>query len=177
MMKQICSVMQIKPIRTSAYHPEMECLLERWHADLLLMLKKATQEKRDCDLYLNYVLIAYQQTPYTETGYSPFQLIYGHDVRGPLEVLRDNWLDGNVPDHTLVDWVANMKAQLADRSVIAGDRTKCRMKTYFDKHCTKSVDFDLGSIVLVRNVLMRYSDRYLLLLGRFSVPNSPRKRE
>ena len=114
------------------------------------------------------------------TGYSPFQLIYGHDVRGPLEVLRDNWLDGNVSDHTLVDWVANMKAQLADCSVIAGDRTavaKCRMKTYFNKHCTKSVDFALGSMVLVRKVLMKYSGRYLLLPGRFQYPIVQEKRE
>ena len=50
-------------------------------------------DKKDWDLYLPFVLFAYRHTP---TGYSPFQLIYGFNVRGPLEVLCDSWIDGDV---------------------------------------------------------------------------------
>ena len=45
LMKQICLVLKIHLIRTSAYHPEVDGLLERWHSDLLKMLKKASEDK------------------------------------------------------------------------------------------------------------------------------------
>ena len=31
-------------------------------------------------------------------------LIYGFNVRGPLEVLRDNWVDDGLSDSFLMDW-------------------------------------------------------------------------
>ena len=68
-------------------------------------IKKATQCKQDWDLFLPYVLFAYRQTPHSITGFSPFELIYGVNVRGPLEVHRDNWLEGDAPDSSLIEWI------------------------------------------------------------------------
>ena len=51
------------------------------------------------------------------TGYSLFQLIYGHNVRGPLEVLIDGWVDGEVTEYNLIEWVKNMKINLMDLRV------------------------------------------------------------
>ena len=136
LMSQLCKMLDIKPIRTSPYHPETDGLLERWHSALLAMLKKATIDKKDWDLYLPFVLFAYRQTPHTVTGFSPFQLIYGFNVRGPLEILRDNWVDGCVAETTLIDWVEQLKMNLMDFSVIVGDRSalaKCKMKVLYDK--------------------------------------------
>ena len=95
LMKQLYPVLQISPIRTSAYYSQTDGLLERWHADLL---SKATFHKKDRKLYLHNVLFAYRAMPHTVTEFSPFQHIYGHDVRGPLEVLCGNWMDGNNND-------------------------------------------------------------------------------
>ena len=59
LMKQLCGIIGITPIHTSPYHPETDGLLERWHHDLLSMLKKASNDKRDWDSYLPFVLFAY----------------------------------------------------------------------------------------------------------------------
>ena len=61
LMTQLCKLLDIHPIRTSPYHPQTDGLLERWHADLLAMLKKATQCKQDWDVFLPYVLFAYKR--------------------------------------------------------------------------------------------------------------------
>ena len=48
-----------------------------------------------------------------------------------MEVIRDGWIDGDVVDSNLVDWVNQLKANMIDFSVIAGDRTaltKLKMK-------------------------------------------------
>ena len=89
LMNQLCKLISIKPIHTSPYHPQTDGLLERWHADILAMLKQATNCKTDWDLFVPHVIFAYRQTPHSLTGFSPFQLIYGVNVRGSLEVLRE----------------------------------------------------------------------------------------
>ena len=50
-----------------------------------------SEEGRNWDRMLPFVLFAYREVPHTSTGFSPFELIYGHDVRGPLEVLKETW--------------------------------------------------------------------------------------
>ena len=116
--------------------------------------KKATIDKKDWDLYLPFVLFAYRQTPHTVTGFSPFQLIYGFNVRGPLEILRDNWVDGCVAETTLIDWVEQLKTNLMDFSVIAGDRSalaKCKMKVLYDKSSKPNTSFSPGFNGLSQN--------------------------
>ena len=44
LMKQICKVLNIHPIGTSTYLPETDGL-QRWHAYLIAMLKKAASDK------------------------------------------------------------------------------------------------------------------------------------
>ena len=65
--------------------------------------------KKSWDLYLPFVLFIYRYTPHTVAGFAPFQLIYGHNVRDPLEVIRDGWINGDVVDSNLVDWVNQLK--------------------------------------------------------------------
>lgn len=38
-----------------------------------------------------YLLFAYREVPQEYTGFSPFELLYGWRVRGPLDVLREEW--------------------------------------------------------------------------------------
>jgi len=80
-------------------------------------------------------------------------LIYGVNVRGPLEVLRDNWLEGNTSDHNLVEWVENVKSNLCDFAIIANDKSalsKSKMKKYYDRSVKGAITFTPGDMVLVR---------------------------
>ena len=36
-------------------------------------------------------MIAYREVPQELTSFSPFELIYGRDVRGPLDFLHEEW--------------------------------------------------------------------------------------
>ena len=79
--KQLCDILEIKRIRTSPYHPESDGMLERWHASMKSMIKKTELDHRNWDKCLKYLLFAYRSTPHSVTGFSPFELIYGRDVR------------------------------------------------------------------------------------------------
>ena len=50
------------------------------------MLKKMCQEKpKGWDRYLYAALFVYREVPQTSTGFSPFELLYGRTVHGPMQ--------------------------------------------------------------------------------------------
>ena len=37
-------------------------------------------------------LFAYREVPNETTGFSHFELLYGHAVRGPMHILKESWV-------------------------------------------------------------------------------------
>ena len=75
--RQLCKTFEISKVQTSPYHPQSDGALERWHACLKGMVKRAGVNIKDWDLNLRYLLFAYRDTPHCVTGYSPFTLMLG----------------------------------------------------------------------------------------------------
>ena len=56
------------------------------------MLRKICEEKpKDRDRYIEPVLFAYREAPQHSLQFSPFELLYGRSVRGPMAILRELW--------------------------------------------------------------------------------------
>ena len=54
------------------------------------MLRKVLKgEKRDWNRMLPYVLFTYREVPQATVRFSPFDLLYRRDIRGPLDVQRE----------------------------------------------------------------------------------------
>ena len=85
-------LLHIKWISTSPYHPQIDGLVERFNGTLKAVLKKLTSKnQKNWDDVLPYLLFAYREVPQESTGFAPFELLYGHRVRGPLDVLKEVW--------------------------------------------------------------------------------------
>ncbi|XP_076062514.1 uncharacterized protein LOC143037837 [Oratosquilla oratoria] len=56
-----------------------------------------SERPRDWDRYLSAFLFASRDTPQSSTGYSPFELVYGHRIRGPLTFLKECWTNEGPP--------------------------------------------------------------------------------
>lgn len=60
-----------------------------------MLRKSATDKGKDWDKLIPYLLFTYREVPQVSTGFSPFELLYGHHVhvheRGPLDMLRESW--------------------------------------------------------------------------------------
>ena len=48
------------------------------------MLKRSESNLKHWDKQLKFLLFAYRDTPHCVTGFSPFTLLFGREVKGPL---------------------------------------------------------------------------------------------
>ena len=49
------------------------------------------ERPQDWDRFINPLLFAYREAPQTSLGFSPFELLYGWSVRGPMTILKELW--------------------------------------------------------------------------------------
>ena len=88
LVTQLCKNLQIEKIKTTPYHPECNGMVERMHGTLGAMLTKASAEGLDWVAQIPFALFALRSAPNRDTHFSPFQLVYGHQVRTPLDILH-----------------------------------------------------------------------------------------
>ena len=142
----------VHPIRTSPYHPQTDGLVERFNATLKKMLKRcAGEDPRDWDTLLPYLLFAYREVPQESTGFSPFELLYGRAVRGPLDVLRETWEASAKSPESVVSHVITIRERLQAMSEVARENlgaAQKKQKTWYDKHARER-SFSVGEQVLV----------------------------
>ncbi|XP_041439585.1 uncharacterized protein LOC121400486 [Xenopus laevis] len=82
----------VRPIHSSPYHPQTNGLCERFNGTLKSMLRTFVESgEKDWERYLPHLLFAYREVPQESTGFSPFELLYGRRVRGPLDLLCEYW--------------------------------------------------------------------------------------
>ncbi|VDI11022.1 Hypothetical predicted protein [Mytilus galloprovincialis] len=92
LMVEVCRLLKISKLRTSPYHAMCNGLCEKFNGVLKKMLKAyARQTPKTWDAYIPYLLFAYREVPNESTGFSPFELLYGRHIRGPLAVLKEEW--------------------------------------------------------------------------------------
>lgn len=83
---------------SSAYHPESQGALERWHQTLKAMLRKYCLEaKVDWDEGIPFVLFAAREAVQESLGFSPSELVFGHTPRGPLKSMKEKFDPGREP--------------------------------------------------------------------------------
>ena len=152
----MCKTFGITKIRTTPYHPQSDGALERWHACLKGMIKRAGGKLSEWDRQLKYLLFAYRDTPHCVTGFSPFSLMFGRDVRGPMHFLKTSWLEGEVDVCSVGDWIVSVKAKMAEMSELVSDRelkAKATMKSFYDRSAAVKT-FQDGDMVLVRKPVL-----------------------
>ena len=152
LLAEVYRLLQVKPIRTSPYHPQTDGLVERFNQTLKSMLRKtATEDGKDWDRLIPYVLFAYREIPQASTGFSPFELLYGRQVRGPLDILRESWEARQKSDESVVSYVLAVRERLARMTKLVQEnlaRAQKQQKSWYDRNA-RSRAFEPGDQVLV----------------------------
>ncbi|XP_072170068.1 uncharacterized protein [Diadema setosum] len=154
LMKEVCRLLSIKQLTSSRYHPMCNGLVERYNAVVKSSLKRlCTEEPRQWDRYLPALLFALREAPSSSLGFSPFELLYGRHVRGPMEVLRELLTNDAVePERkSEYEYVIELRKRLVESWQMAQENLKQsakRYKTYYDRGAKKR-KLKIGDKVLV----------------------------
>ena len=136
LLKEIYRLLHIHPIRTTPYHPQTDGLVERFNKTLKSMLKRvASEEGRDWDTLLLYILFAYREVPQAATGFSPFELVFGRKVRGPLDILKEGWEAGKRAGESVISHVLSLRERLESMTELVKEHmseTQQKQKVYYD---------------------------------------------
>jgi transposase InsO family protein len=134
--KEVCEILQIRKTRTTGYHPQSNGLIERFNRTLINMLAKHHGEHpEDWDKQLSLTAMAYNSTEHTSTGYTPFFLTHGREMRLPVDLM----IPVDPPDgrhHSTTSFARTTKNALSDAFQIANnflDGARKRQKQGYDK--------------------------------------------
>ena len=87
--QQVMHELGIMQYKSSAYHPESQGALERFHQTLKNMIRSYCFDKeKNWDEGIHLLLFAVRQSVQESLGFSPFDLVFRHTVRGPLKLLK-----------------------------------------------------------------------------------------
>ena len=96
LFSQVLKTLNVSHQVSSAYHPESQGALERWHQTLKSMLKKYCYDtNKDWDEGIPFVLFAIRETVQESLKFSPAELVFGLSLRGSLKVLKDQMLSSD----------------------------------------------------------------------------------
>ncbi|KAL2082862.1 hypothetical protein ACEWY4_020635 [Coilia grayii] len=126
LLKDVYKYLGIKGIKTTPYHPQTDGLVERFNKTLKSMLRKFVSDSgSDWDDWLPYLLFAYREVPQASTGFSPFELLYGRHVRGPLDVLKEAW-EGKEPEQkvNVLAYVLKMRDRMQSLTEMVQEKMK-----------------------------------------------------
>ena len=99
LMSEVARLLSLKQLFTTPYHAMCNGQCERFNGTLKSMLKKMSAENpRDWDRYIPALLFAYREVPQVSTGFSPFEMLYGRTIRGPMSILREIWTEEQQPE-------------------------------------------------------------------------------
>ncbi|GET04437.1 putative integrase core domain protein [Rhizophagus clarus] len=86
MLNSLCDKFGVKHRLSTAYHPQINGLVERFNRTLCETLAKfANENKNDWDLYVSTALFAYRIRKHNTTRHEPFYLMYGQEIILPIE--------------------------------------------------------------------------------------------
>ena len=146
MFEELLRFTKTDRLRTTAYHPQTDGLVERQNQTLKQMIRTYVNRKQDdWDELLPYLSFAYNTSVHSSTGVSPYFLMYGREATMPVDVAMD-W----TPESQLSQGIherMKMARRMAQENLIGAQNYQRRR--YDERHGQEN-KFNIGDIVLVR---------------------------
>jgi len=103
---------------------------------------------------LPWILFAYREIPVQSLGFSPFELLFGRNIEGPLSLLKSTWLSQASfakAKPNVVKFLLDLREKLRTCQELALDNAKdaqSKAKVWYDRQARER-SFDIGQMVLV----------------------------
>ena len=127
----LCELYGVQKLRTLPYHAQTNGQVERMNQTIICMISKLEEDKKACwSKHLPELLLAYNATCSTVTGYSPYYLLFGRRPTIPVDYLFPTLRDS--PHQTKMEVsVAAMQKRLKEAFAVA----RCLTSEEVAKQC------------------------------------------
>ena len=147
----LCELYGVQKLRTSPYHAQTSGHVEHMNQTIICMISKLEEDRKACwSKHLPELLLAYNATCSTVTGYSPYYLVFGRRPRIPVDYLFPTLRDS--PHQTKMEVsVVAMQKRLKEAFTVARHLTSeevARQCRYYD-HKAGAVALQPGDVVMV----------------------------
>ena len=143
----LCDLYGVQKLRTSPYHAQTNGQVERMNQMIIHMIGKLEEDRKACwSKHLPELLLAYNATCSTVTGYSPYYLLFGRRSRIPVDYLFPTLCDP--PHQTKMEVsVVAMQKRLKEAFTLA----RCLTSEEAAKQCCYygAVALQPGDVVMV----------------------------
>lgn len=152
MFQEVCRLLGIRKTRTTPLHPQSDGLVERFNRTLTTQLAILTSEhQRDWDRHIPPVLWAYRTAVQESTGCTPAALMFGRELRTPVELVFGPPPEPEIPGVPGLEYLQKLRNRL--HVVHEGARNRqeaasAKQKRAYDVHSNKR-DFASGDRVWV----------------------------
>ena len=150
LMQDVCKLLGIKKLNTTAHHPQCDGMIERLNRTFKSMLRKqAVKFGAEWDTYLPGALWAYRNTPHSSTDEKPSYLLFGYDCRSPTEAtLLPATLHQPVDINDYREELVVMLSSARQMAAKANQEAQRRYKHQYDKSST-IIKYRIGDWVFV----------------------------
>ena len=103
--KNVMHELGVTQYMSTACHPQSQRALERWHQTLKNMMRiYCFETEEDGDEGSHLRLSAAAESVQECLGFSPFELVFEHTVRGPLKLLKKKLLSSSTESTNLLQY-------------------------------------------------------------------------
>ena len=150
-IKHLCELYGVQKLRTSPYHAQTNGQVEHMNQMIIHIIGKLEEDKKACwSKHLSELLLAYNATHSSVTGYSPYYLLFGRRPRIPVDYLFPTLHDS--PHQTKMEVsVVAMPKRLKEAFKVARGLTSeevARQCHYYDRKA-RAVALQPGDVVMV----------------------------
>lgn len=147
---EVCKILQIKQLTSTAYHHQTLGALENNHKHLGAYLRIQTAHHSEAwSTWLPFWCFSYNTSVHTETKYTPFELVFGQIARLPSNIQET--ID---PLYAFDNYPLELKFRIQQASEDARKNllhSKFKRKNTYDQRSTTCVNYKPGNLVLVKN--------------------------
>ena len=126
-MNEVSRLLSLQQLPTIPYRPYSKGPVEKFHAMLKqVLLTMCAECPNDWDKYLPALLFAVREIPQESLGFSPFELLYRRNIRGPMQILRELWSVEETDEHARLtyQYVIDLRERLEKTCKLAQDNVR-----------------------------------------------------
>ena len=151
--RECCELLGVRKTRTTPLHPQSDGMVERYNRTLAQQLAKyCADSQEDWDVKLPTLLMAYRSAVHEATEYTPARLMFGRELRLPVDLVTGRPPDVGLPTVTsgfaaaLQEHLADVHHQVRGKLQVAGQS----MKETYDRR-KREMTFAVGDRVWLFN--------------------------